>query len=429
MLAAFAEQVHDAPKLGAKDKTRLVQDSLSCAVSQVVFFDVEPEVAIDFATSLIRACVQLSHEELVPDLVGQLINVEGLDVIVAGERSRNILLPVVAALARLEISTEEAIAALHSLCEQAIQLYLQWASSAPKELSKANFSTLLQAAAQSEKPRGALVRYVNSFEHIVVPVYSREYCSIVDKLGGLEGVEDTVFLKLLEAFDAQRSLFEAERDTVTSSISCIATKYASAVAVGLYKRSLFEDPMFQFGALLPHYQVMGIRGAIERCIRYDAPEACTILLQRLCEKNSDNMDELANVLAIAVPDIAEHLKKYSRPLTSNYAAVYRTIFVYWVDKLMGPRPTTPNLYTRLVDQARRWTCSCEHCAGVREFITGSDLRSSLTLDRMGGHHRRHVESTLSSYTHLGVGYSTIHTKPQGMKVRTRRRYGYIGPTS
>ncbi|OJT10004.1 hypothetical protein TRAPUB_13493 [Trametes pubescens] len=117
------------------------------------------------------------------------------------------------------------------------------------------------------------------------------------------------------------------------------------------------------------------------------------------------------------------LVKYKQPLTSEaFAIAFRKIMLHWVQKVMGPRP--PDSTASLLAGLKSWTCNCDVCPPVRNFLTAKPEESN-SWTRIGAPKRRHLETFLSKYAKQIATFAMIRSTPQGITVTKTK--AMVGP--
>ena len=198
-----------------------------------------------------------------------------------------------------------------------------------------------------------------------------------------------------------------------SSLMLLADKYAKSASV----RASAPPEYSSYGYYLsygssPDQDILQI---LERMIRNDASSACAIVFSRyLAEYDSNRIEES---LTRVVPSVIQWLTEHDRRPVGGYATVYRAIFVHWVDKIMGARPSLDATAILLQKAKNQWTCDCKSCVPVREFFFDEKTHSE-TFGRFGAAEIGYVRKRLHS---MGLGHALalteIKTKtPYGLKV-------------
>jgi hypothetical protein len=92
-----------------------------------------------------------------------------------------------------------------------------------------------------------------------------------------------------------------------------------------------------------------------------------------------------------------------------------------VSQVLGLQPSGAATISTLDVSLAHYTCACQECDLVKDFLRGD--ASSITLPLIGALKRKHVEQELStSYLRELVTYNMISTVPQGLEVRVLKSF-------
>ncbi|KAI0720050.1 hypothetical protein C8T65DRAFT_568354, partial [Cerioporus squamosus] len=162
--------------------------------------------------------------------------------------------------------------------------------------------------------------------------------------------------------------------------------------------------------------------AVAFVVRFDMPEACSLLFRPLL--NPPVLDkpyvesQLATLLRSICSSLATHKLSAKSP---NFAPTLRAIMRHWADKVMVPRPTDEAFrpLTALAD----WKCSCKHCKAARDFLLHSSEET--WTGRIGKQNRDHVIAQLGKHARLAADWKALQSRgngePHGVEVRKDRR--------
>ncbi|KAI0714876.1 hypothetical protein C8Q76DRAFT_439528 [Earliella scabrosa] len=388
LLLEFAAQVHEKPAFPTPDKTRMIRDSLICAISRAHFVDsaTDPDRLVKLAESLVKTCVRVGQEDFIVTIVAYLTNVtqDAADAAATWRGATKILLPFVSIVGGLKLSSDVAKFALKMLCSSTVRMYLDHASAHPKDVSREDIGPLFHAVA-----------FTDEAEEVLFHTASR--------LMAME-LEAEIVPAILDAVNTHGPRSAGGDQKVMSATLSIAMKYVMSVEVS--------------SSMSPGLRGEDILLALERCIGINTPQACAMLLERVL--SVEMKAEVRAFVIRLVPHLRELLVKHDRTRASAYTALYRAIFVYWVDKQMGPRPQFDAL-TALIQKAKSHSCKWQSCQDVHAFLASVTLDASheLSANSVDVPTRMHIEDALKEYTNLGVSFWRVddhHSQLHGLSI-------------
>lgn len=234
-------------------------------------------------------------------------------------------------------------------------------------------------------------------------------CRIIPKLEALD-LKNTQLREIVEELHAQRGIVDPSGTNLNPVLLRLLKNWMSTTSLTIP----VHPTQYAYGTSSAD-RVKPAVDALDFCLKVSLPEACVGILDRLLNPPALDIEYIKTQLAPLLPDLRGLLVKHKHPLTSPlFTSTFRTIMLYWVERVLGPRPL--NTVSKHLEAIRNWQCSCNICPAVRDFLT-SDAAESKEWQRIGAPKRGHVEKLLQSYAREVATYSTIRTTPQGLKVR------------
>ncbi|KAI1793099.1 hypothetical protein LXA43DRAFT_1002796 [Ganoderma leucocontextum] len=297
---------------------------------------------LEKARPYLKACIVLDCAELFPIAVQKLLALDDLAEDLVYRRVKHVLLPLVAYVGELARSRPgcQPVPDLRKLCEEAVSLSLRNFATNPWSLTQTDVSSLVQVAVEGGQPDLVLTW-------------------ITPKLEALD-LKDTQLREIVEGLHAKRAVIDPAGTNLNPN--WIGTTSLTTQA-------------------LPMYHAYGTSSANRAKPAVDALDFC-----------------LKTQLAPLLPDIRGLLLKHKQPLTSPlFVSAFRTIMLYWAEKVLGPRP--PNTASKHLE---------------------ADPQLAVLMRRVSRcpqiSYRGHIEKFLQSHARAIATYSTIRTTPQGLKV-------------
>lgn len=153
-----------------------------------------------------------------------------------------------------------------------------------------------------------------------------------------------------------------------------------------------------------------ILDALDWSIEVNVPDLCDDVLKRALNPSVAGRRYIEDVLVPLVPKLRQWGVKHGHSMDSTL----RKIVVIWKEKVLGA--SNPTIADRLNELKIKWTCYCEWCRGVRNFIVNPNETS--TLEPLGFKGCKHVDTFLGLYARGLVTWSKIKsTKPHSLSVR------------
>lgn len=156
-----------------------------------------------------------------------------------------------------------------------------------------------------------------------------------------------------------------------------------------------------------------ITDALRRCLRMQAPEACAVVVKRVVAVDLLTSEYINVVLVPLIPELHRLALDFKK--LNDFASTFQTILLAWINKVLGPRPNDGGFPG--VSSFSQWTCSCNECSPIRNFLKSDSPSRHISLEHIGAPRRKHVELYLRVYAQSACSWSTIATSPQGIKVR------------
>ncbi len=153
-----------------------------------------------------------------------------------------------------------------------------------------------------------------------------------------------------------------------------------------------------------------ILGELDWCIQVNAPDLCDDVLKRALNPSVAGRRYIEDILVPLVPDLRQWGIKHGRSMDSTL----RKIVVIWKEKVLGA--SDPAIADRLNELKIKWTCYCEWCREVRNFIVNPNETS--TQEPLGFKGCKHVDTYLGLYARGLVTWTKVKsTKPHSLSVR------------
>lgn len=152
------------------------------------------------------------------------------------------------------------------------------------------------------------------------------------------------------------------------------------------------------------------------CLEVGGTRGLQLVLEQIVELNSRRASQITTSLVPILEELLILAKKngYS-PASGMFASTIKKIIEVYMNKVLGPVPSTADEST-LKTRLSRYKCLCCECGQVKVFLR-SPAQQSLRLERVGVHKRKHVESELYNIFGSLITCSTLnHRSPQGIEV-------------
>ncbi|KZT09482.1 uncharacterized protein LAESUDRAFT_756442 [Laetiporus sulphureus 93-53] len=420
-LLDFSAYLHD--NMVAADpgvRRRIVKELLSAAISGVDFYAStkkaqaypyytayrdersEAEKNLMQAQRYIQTCLKTDQQELVPLIIDKLTNFSGQTGEVIQTQAKDVLIPLLSSLTDAIRSrpADRPVIDLRKLCGVAMDQYLRSAARSPYSISKPDLSSVIRAMVLAGQPQVVLTTIIPSLEALSQNALN--------------------FQTLAEELHANRENFSTVVPTtdVQTAIVRLGKKYASEV--NLPQEARTSSVSYGYWArpatpVTPASVVKPIIDALESCFSLNVLEACHIILRRVVNPALLAEQYVRDILVPLVPELRKVAEAHKEPVTTGASAVVlRKTALAWVEKVLGPRPADCTAQMQSIQ--RRWTCNCQPCSGVRQFLLHKPERSR-TWEKIGAPAKKHVETYLRSCGADKIAaWDTIRTSPQDLKV-------------
>ncbi len=236
---------------------------------------------------------------------------------------------------------------------------------------------------------------------------------VVAKLEGLQ-IQTTTLHAIIKELGAKRAQIDPSEKTVNPLLLRLLQKYINAIDLTYIAPPAYASYSYYRAAAPAAPAQKPALAALEFCLTLQLSDACKFVIGRLLNPAKFDVKYIETQLAPLVPDMRALLVKYKQPLTSEaFAIAFRKIMLHWVQKVMGPRP--PDSTASLLAGLKSWTCNCDVCPPVRNFLTAKPEESN-SWTRIGAPKRRHLETFLSKYAKQIATFAMIRSTPQGITV-------------
>ncbi|KAI0714887.1 hypothetical protein C8Q76DRAFT_784084 [Earliella scabrosa] len=416
-----AEHVHKLARLSAEDQSRLAHHLIDAAISKSDVYAPDQDAlaaaqaqspkpatpsAVNAAASLIHAvscfttCLDTGHEDLLPGFIAKLTAFAGVPSAIAQQRAKDVLLGLIRALAaKVEArGPERPIPDLNKLCDTASTLYLEWITASPGTFNRIHIAGLFEAAIYGGESEKVLTHIVPKLEELRLP--------------------SAAIRVLAEELDAhhQPLIASTSQEELNTVIARLVKVYASVVdlsSIPVITTTQFWKP--QPPPRLPTLDTRLILDALELCIRLNVPDACSSIVSRVLSHKPSQREQCRDLLLSLIPALKSLLAKYRYAFTAEpYAPLFRSMMVFWVDRILGVQPA-PEASAAELKRMQNWTCVCAYCIQVRAFLQ-NEAAQTRSWERVGARIRGHLEKELGKYCWNSASWEKITTTPQGIKV-------------
>lgn len=227
-------------------------------------------------------------------------------------------------------------------------------------------------------------------------------------------MQTTILHAIIKELGAKRAQIDPSGITLNPLLLRLLQKYVNAIDLTYIAPPAYASHSYYRAAAPAAPAQRPALAALEFCLSLQLPDACKFVIGRLLNPAKLDVKYIETQLAPLLPDMRALLVKYNQPLTSEaFAMAARKIMLYWVQKVMGPRP--PDSTASLLGGLKAWTCNCDVCPPVRNFLTAKPEESN-SWTRIGAPKRRHLEAFLSKHARQIATFATIRSTPQGITV-------------
>ncbi|PIL31379.1 hypothetical protein GSI_06079 [Ganoderma sinense ZZ0214-1] len=395
-LKTWAIDLHNAESIPQEARTRMAKDVLSVAMSIVNFYKVKrpltPSVyyraaevpeELKLAQVYAQACLDINCEELFALAVPKLLAFNGLQENVIQLRVKEIILPLITYVSRAAAPSRH-VAGLGNLARKALALHLKATISNPSTISPTSLASMMQAATACGQSDYFLA-------------------GIIPKLEAANPQEPQL-RTMIDQVHAKRALLDPSGTKVQPVLLRLLKKWALVVNVTSHSSYSRYGGQYTKPAI----------SALEYCLALHLPEVCAIITKRLLQPAKLDAEYIKNQLAPLLPDLSALLVRRKQPPSSpTFAPLFRTTLLYYVEKVLGPRPD--DTLSKHLPALNKWTCNCDVCPSVRKFLT-SGVTERMEWQRIGPPKRRHLEQFLSAHASSMATFTMVRTTPQGLIV-------------
>lgn len=227
-------------------------------------------------------------------------------------------------------------------------------------------------------------------------------------------MQNTILHAIIKELGAKRAQIDSSGITLNPFLRRLLQKYINAIDLTYIAPPAYASHSYYRAAAPAAPAQKPALAALEFCLSLQLPDACKFVIGRLLNPAKLDVKYVETQLAPLLPDMRALLVKYKQPLTSEaFAIASRKIMLLWVQKVMGPRP--PDTTASLLGGLKGWTCNCDVCPPVRNFLTAKPEESN-SWARIGAPKRRHLEAFLSKHARQIATFATIRSTPQGITV-------------
>ncbi|KAL1951365.1 hypothetical protein VTO73DRAFT_514 [Trametes versicolor] len=360
-LLEYAMSLKGEEGIATETRARLARDLLATALAKVDFYatapvsnaahqhysyayskPVEEPGQLERAKPYFKAFLELGTDDLFATAVDKLLALSGLVGDVVIRRVKGILLPLVAYGQEIlrTLPGGNPPPALRKLSTTASLLHLQTVLADPRRLVLDDVPSLVQAVVASDKPEESLAQVVAKFE-------------------GLQ-VQTTILHAIIKELGAKSAQIDPSGITLNPLLLRLLQKYVNDIDLTYIAPPAYASHSYYRAAVPAAPAQKPALAALEFCLSLQLPDACKLVIGRLLNPAKLDVKYIETQLAPLLPDMRALLVKYNQPLTSEaFAMAARKIMLYWVQKVMGPRP--PNSTTSLLGGLKGWTCNCDVC--------------------------------------------------------------------
>ncbi|KAL7285084.1 hypothetical protein ACG7TL_000176 [Trametes sanguinea] len=338
----------------------------------------EPQ-QLERAKPYLALCLELGDVDLLSLAPNKLLAVAGQTAEITLRRTRDVLLPLIsfaqdASGSRLGGSAQ---AALQQLSTSAASLYLQALTASPRNILLIDVSSLIKVMISGGQPEDVIKIVVPKLEQLIT--------------------DATIVRGLIEVLHSKAAQIDPSGSLLKEATLLLNFRVQS---------SSFATPAARVKPAIE---------ALDLCFNIELPEACRLVLHRLIHPPKLDVAYISTYLGPLIPELRALLAKHKTPISAEpFASTFRTILLYWVQHVMGPRPLDTS--ATYIGALKAWTCNCHICPAVRTFLT-SKLEESCSWQRIGAPTRRHVEIFLTRHAQAIATFDTIRTTPQGLQVK------------
>ncbi|KAI9060522.1 hypothetical protein FKP32DRAFT_1595275 [Trametes sanguinea] len=407
LLLEFAKQISEEETLPADARSQMARELLKSSLTHMDFYAPipakkaiaptyfwqsrtkpaeEPE-QLERAKPYLTLCLALDDVELISLAVEKLLRINGQSADITFRRIKDVLLPLVsfAQDASGPRPGHPSQNALQKLSTTAASLFLQALIANSSIILPGDVSSLVEVMISSGRAGDVISEAVPKLEQLKP--------------------DATIIRSLIEVLHSKTAQIDTSGATVREVNLRLLKKYADSIVLtnaGYYART-------------PAAGVKPAIDALDLCFSVELPEACGFVFERLLRPPNLNVAYISTYLGSLVPELRALLAKHKTSISVEpFASTFRTIMLYWVQHVMGPRPADTS--ATYLNALKSWTCNCNICPAVRTFLT-SKPEDSFSWQRIGAPTRRHVESFLTSHARAIATFDTIRTTPQGLQVK------------
>ncbi|KAI0796338.1 hypothetical protein BC629DRAFT_1504956 [Irpex lacteus] len=367
-------------------KTAVVHSLLKAAISRTTFTSSNTPGYTSTANRLllvksyIQAARSVGSIGLVDAILDRVMDLDGLAPSQARDYARRVMLPLVVFLSPREAgrpaAPQEIPPKFGLLQETAIKLYLDALLADPNILtSPGEAETLLDAALADNSGK----------------LFLDTAWPCIQKLK-----PTGVALQLLV------TQMTARRDVVVSSgdYPNLAPTWQAKIAE-LAKHAVAHIDLSSARQILD---------ALDWSIEMNVFDLYDEVLKRTLSPSVAGRRYIEDVLVPLVPDLRQWGIKHGRSMDSTL----RKIVVIWKEKVLGA--SDPAIADRLNELKIKWTCYCEWCRGVRNFIVNPN--ETATQEPLGFKGCKHVDTYLGLYARGLVTWTKVKsTKPHSLSIK------------
>lgn len=211
--------------------------------------------------------------------------------------------------------------------------------------------------------------------------------SIIGKLLALD-LKSSILETFINELNGRRSV--GTLDGIDDALPALVLKFAQIVSIDtssfMYYKYRFQPPVVQ---------------SVACCIRAGVPDAARTIIDRVLKQYPAKSDDVSLVVVLVASRLPGWLAELKRtPTDPAYAALFRRLYTFWVDTMMGPLRATPGLDASVAALEKRiaeWEkeCACGSCDRIRGIVQG--WRAEYEFEDISAKVRSHMKRSMNTY--------------------------------
>ncbi len=254
-------------------------------------------------------------------------------------------------------------------------------------------------------------------------LFPHNWCRFIPKLEASRLSAQAIKF-VIQELQERRAILEAsqtEGNQYHAAIVRLVGTYGAAVDLRsipapVYQRHAYYGRQHTVpGTQHPRPTVHLILDALDFCAGLGVPGACCDIVSRVLPQTTGQQGDVCSLLFGLIPGVKSLLAKHGYTITSpDYSRIFQIAMVFWVGKVLG-RPPAPDSGKAQLKRMELWTCKCDHCTQVLNFLRNEGERSK-TWAGIGYKVKQHLEKELKNWCRGVASWEVVSSSPQGIKV-------------